>query len=313
MIAMILSALLPVFLVLGLGYHAGRRPRADRRDVASLNTFLMDYALPSAMFTVIVRTPLAAIRDNGPLLGVQLLGMGVAFLAVLALERRIPGADGGKAAVQALTVALPNYIAVGLPLLERVYGPGSTLGVMAAAALAAVTVSPLTLVLMANAASTDPGAPWKRFLQALGRTARRPIIWAPLAGAGFLLAGVQVPDMIGRAFALLGLATAAVALFLTGMILSSFPLRWNRAVAAGVLVKNVAQPLGAWLVVRALGMPALAAGQTVLLIALPAGFSGVVFGADMEVRNEVAGATMVWSSLLSVGTLAVALLVVAPR
>jgi malonate transporter len=265
------------------------------------------------MFVVISRTSLAGILANGPLLGILLLGMAAAYALVLWLDRRFSGVDTGTASVQALTVCLPNYAAVGLPLLGRVYGPASATGVTAAVALAAVTVSPLTLVLLAGAAGRDSGPASGRFLRTLGRTVRRPIVWAPFAGMAVAASGLPVPEMAGRAFDLLGQATIGVALFLTGIILSSFRLSMDRTVLAGVLVKNLAQPAGVYLAVRALGLGAPAAGQAVLLMALPAGFSGVVFGADMDVRHEAAGATMVWSSLLSLGTLAAALLAVAPR
>jgi malonate transporter and related proteins len=305
---MILNALAPVFFVMGMGYYAGYRKMIDNLKVANLTLFVTHFALPSALFTAISRTPRQVILDNGQLAGVLTLCMVLVYAVMLFLQLKAFKVEAGKASVQTLTVALPNYASIGLPLLDSVYGPTSALSVAVAIAVASVTVLPLTLVLLESATSTDNVFPVKRFLLALLRTIKRPIVWAPVAGLAVALAGVRVPDVLGRCFTLIGQATAGVALFLTGLILSSQRLRINADVFLGVLFKNVLQPLMAYGVVRALGVPNPIAGQTVLLIAIPAGFFGMLFGANHNVRSEVAGSTLVISSLLSAATLAVAIM-----
>ncbi len=311
--AMILNALAPVFFVMGMGYYAGYRKMIDNQKVATLNLFVMHFALPSALFTAISRTPRHVILDNGQLMGVLALCMVVVYAAILFLQFKVFKVETGKASVQTLTVSLPNYASIGLPLLGSVYGPTSALSVAVAIAVGATTVSPLTLVLLENSTSTDNVSPVERFLSALLRTIKRPIVWAPLAGLVVALAAVPVPDVVGRCFTLIGQATAGAALFLTGLILSSQRLRINTDVMQGVFFKNILQPLMAYGVVRGLGVPSLIAGQTVLLIAIPAGFFGMVFGANHNVRNEVAGSTLVLSSLLSAATLAVVIMLIGPH
>jgi malonate transporter len=312
MAATILNALVPVFLVLGLGYGCGRRGWVDHRGVAGLNLFLMDFALPAAMFTAFSRTPARAILADGALMGVLALCMLACYGLTLLLELKVFKVEPGRASVQTLTVSLPNYASVGLPLLVSLYGPGAALSAVVAVAAGALTISPLTLVMLEHATGPDHPSALARYLRALGRTVLRPIVWAPVAGLGLTLAGVPVPDALDRAFTFLGQATAGVALFLTGLILSSYRLRVTPAVLVGVLFKNVAQPLLAYAAVRALGLPGPVAGRTVLLVAGPAGFSGLIFGSSKEVRNEAAGATMVLSTLLSAFTMAAAILLMGP-
>jgi malonate transporter and related proteins len=50
---LIVLALVPVFVVLGLGYFAGRRRLIDNGNLASLNVLLMQFALPLALFVSI--------------------------------------------------------------------------------------------------------------------------------------------------------------------------------------------------------------------------------------------------------------------
>ncbi len=310
MVPTLLSALVPVFLALAMGYGSGRSGLVDPRGLGGLNRFVMDFALPCASFTVIARTPPRALQGQGALLGILTLCMVASYAATLALELRAFREEPGRASVQTLTVALPNYASVGLPVLAGVYGPGSVLSVAVAVAAGALTISPLTLVLLEGATGADHPSPWRRYLYALGRTVRRPIVWAPVAGVGLALGGVPLPDALERAFGMVGQATAGTALFLTGLILSSFRLRISAPVVLGVLSKNLAQPLLAYAMARGLGLPAPLAGSAVLLAAGPAGFSGLVFGSSLDVHNEVAGATMVWSTVLSALTMGVAIVLV---
>jgi len=45
------TALLPVFFVLALGYTAGKLRLIDNRNVSSLDTLVMEIALPVSLFT----------------------------------------------------------------------------------------------------------------------------------------------------------------------------------------------------------------------------------------------------------------------
>ena len=80
----------------------------------------------------------------------------------------------------------------------------------------------------------------------------------------------------------------------------------------GVLLKNVLQPLLAWGIVRLVDVPEPIAGQAILLIAIPAGFFGVVFGVGYGVRSEEAGSTFIASSIFAAISLAVTIVFVAP-
>src|SRR5271165_5376444 len=282
MVTMILNALAPVFFVMFLGYFAGRRRLVDNINVANLNVLVMTFALPAALFTAISRTPQRVIIENGKLMLVLTLAMLIIFVVELLLQYRVFHMEPGKAAVQTLTVALPNYASVGLPLLGSVFGPQSALSVAVAIAVATV------------------------------KSLRRPIFWAPMLGVIVALSNVPMPDVVGRMLNLIGQATAGAALFLTGVILSAQRLRINLDVITGVLLKNVLQPLLAWGIVRLVDVPEPIAGQAILLIAIPAGFFGVVFGVGYGVRSEEAGSTLIASSIFAAISLAVTIMFVAP-
>jgi malonate transporter len=234
------------------------------------------------------------------------------YVVFYLMQRRIYGQDVGPASVQTLTAALPNYASVGLPLLGAVYGASSALSVAVAIAVGATTVSPLTLFFLSSAAHTE-GSAAARFFTALKHTVGAPIVWGPLLGLVLALANFQLPDIANRCFNLIGTATAGASLFLTGLILSSQRLRINGNVIVGVLIKNVLQPVVAYGIVRLFQIPDPIGSQCVMLAAIPAGFFGMVFGAAHNVKSEEAGSTLVLSSVLSMVTLAIAIMILAPK
>src|SRR5258708_4726957 len=57
MIQILANSLLPIFIGLLFGYAAGLFKVVDNKDVKSLVTFLMTFALPCSLFVAIARTP----------------------------------------------------------------------------------------------------------------------------------------------------------------------------------------------------------------------------------------------------------------
>ncbi len=314
MLMLIATALAPVFFTMGLGFYAGKRKIVDNINIKSLNLFLMMFCLPAALFTAIARTPRAVIIENAPLMLVLAICLLTVYAIMAFLQYKVFKLAKLDAPVLMLTVAFPNFASVGLPLIVGVYGPHAALAVAVAIATGAVTISPLTLTLL-ELAKTGPGARSgvSQFLIALRNSVTKPIVLAPLLAVVLALAGVPLPPLADKSIGLIGAATAGAGLFLTGLILSAQPIRLTSNVAIGVFLKNIFQPLLGALVVYVLRIPQPLAGEMVLLLCIPAGFFGLVFGANYGTRPAEAGSTLVISSLLSMATLAIAIALVAPH
>lgn len=309
----IASALVPVFFVMALGYFAGKRNIVDNNNISSLNNTLMMFALPAALFTAIAGTSRAVIIQNASLMVVLAVSLLVIYVFTVIMQYKVfkmPMADG---AVQTLTVSFPNFASIGLPLLLSVYGPSGALPVAIAIAVGSVTISPLTLTLLElSKQEGSSGSNVSKFLTALRKSVSKPIFIAPLLAVVLALLGIQMPSLVNKSLGVIGTATAGLGLFLTGVILSAQPIRITNNVMLGVTLKNIIQPLIAFGIVRLLNVPDPFAGQVVLLIAIPAGFFGLVFGANYGSRPAVAGSTLVVSSLFSIITLAIAIYLIAP-
>ena len=103
---------------------------------------------------------------------------------------------------------------------------------------------------------------------------------------------------------LIGVAAPGVALFLTGLVLSSQPFRLDRIVVGATVLADVGRPLLTAAVVFALPIPAETAKMAILICAVPSGFFGILFAANYRLDSAVIGSMVVASTLFSAGALA---------
>ena len=117
MIYIIVHALAPIFVIMLLGFWAGKAGMVNNKDVSLLNIFVMDFALPAALFSATVQTPWPGIVAQWPLIVVITGAMWITYGTVYFLATKVFKKSPQDAAVLTLTVALPNYAALGLPIL----------------------------------------------------------------------------------------------------------------------------------------------------------------------------------------------------
>ncbi|MEJ0091669.1 MAG: AEC family transporter [Limisphaerales bacterium] len=309
MLTTITSALVPVFFVMGLGHFAGRKKIVENQHVNSLNTLVMTFALPLSLFIAMAQTPATRLA-SGAILGLVLtLSMLVLFVITYFLNRHVFGKSSSETAIQSLNVSLPNYASVGLPLLGAVIGPESATSVSVAIAAGTVIMSPLTLIVLdgQTVGAKNVSSP-RRIALAFLHAVRKPVVVGPVAGVIIALAGHPLPQLAVQTFNLLGQATAGIALFVTGLVLSSQALNFNANVFLGVLLKNIVHPLLVVGIAVLFSMNSHEMHEAILLAAIPSGFFGVLFGLNYGVNSRDADSTLTISSLVSIVTLAVAIL-----
>ncbi|MEN4692137.1 AEC family transporter [Pantoea agglomerans] len=306
MIYIIVHALAPIFVIMLLGFWAGKAGMVNNKDVSLLNIFVMDFALPAALFSATVQTPWPGIVAQWPLIVVITGAMWITYGAVYFAATKVFKKSPQDAAVLTLTVALPNYAALGLPILASVLGENgaTSLSVAVSIACGSVLLTPLCLLILergkAFADGTEHGSTLTMLPILMWRSVKKPIVLGPLIGVVLSALGVKMPDLVLAAIKPLGLAATAAALFLTGVILSARKLKLNAVVGVGTVTKLLIQPFIAWGLVLALGLSGPVAITAILMIALSAGFFGVVFGNRFGVQSPDAEAVLLLSSILCI-------------
>ncbi|ELC2814073.1 AEC family transporter [Salmonella enterica] len=269
----IVHALAPIFIIMLLGFWAGKAKMVDNKNVSLLNIFVMDFALPATLFSATVQTPWTGILAQSPLILVLTLAMWITYAAIYFLATTVFKKSPQDAAVLTLTVALPNYAALGLLILERE---------------------------KARAEGNNTGSTLAMLPVLMWRSLKKPIVMGPLLGVILSAIGIKMPELFLAAIKPLGLSATAAALFLTGVILSARKLQINTVVITSTIAKLLIQPAIAWGIVLIFGLHGSVAITAILMIALSAGFFGVVFGNRFGVQSPDAEAVLLLSSVLCI-------------
>lgn len=243
----IIHALAPIFVIMLLGFWAGKAGMVDNKNVSLLNIFVMDFALPATLFSATVQTPWAGIVAQSPLVLVLTGAMWITYAAIYFLATSVFKRTPQDAAVLTLTVALPNYAALGLPILGSVLGEGASTSLSVAVSIAcgSVLMTPFCLLILnvkARAAGENSGSTLAMLPVLMWRSVKKPIVWGPLLGVVLSAIGIKMPDLLLASIKPLGLAATAAALFLTGVILSARKLQLNALIATSTIVKLLVQP-----------------------------------------------------------------------
>lgn len=305
----IIKALSPIFIIMLLGFIAGKSKMVDNQNVSILNVFVMDFALPATLFLATVQTAWQDIIKQWYLVAVIVLAMWIIYLVFYMICTRLFKKIAQDAAILALTVALPNFAALGLPVLNSVVGESFTTSLSVAICIAcgSVFVTPLCLLILERekvfATGVTDHSSMKMLPLLIWRSVTKPIVMCPLLGVICSAFNVVMPDMVIFAIKPLGLAASASALFLTGLILSARKLKINLIVSLSCITKLLIQPFLAWAFVFWLGLHNAIAVTSILVMAFAAGFFGIVFGNRFGVQSPDAEATLIITSILNIVTL----------
>lgn len=178
-----ITVLLPVFFVLGLGYLAGRAKEFDADQRAGLNDLVLDYALPAMLFVATVKTPRAQLLSEGPYATALFIAFVGLFTIIVLVSTRLLHHSVGEAALQANLASYPSVAFFGPPIFQGLFGPSSLLSISLAATIAAVTIVPLTVVLLEINSQHDfrDDAQKLKVLirQSFVNTFKQPMVWAP--------------------------------------------------------------------------------------------------------------------------------------
>jgi predicted permease len=283
----------------------------DNKNVQTLITLVMSFAVPCALFLAIISAPRAALREEIPSALVFTVGYTVVYALSFLWTTYGMNLQASDSSVVALTVAFPNSAAVGLPLLASVFGSQATVTVAASLAIGSITITPITLaILEANRGGPGGGLTLSSVATSLLHSLKRPIVWAPLLGLVASIAGLTFPSFVDRSLHVIGMAADGSALVLTGLVVSAqrFEMGGNTLVA--VILKNVLQPALALGIAMLMHLSIDQIRYVTLINAIPCGFFGVVFGKGFGANPKILSSGLIASYLIGIGTLAAWIVIV---
>ncbi len=306
----IINIVLPVFLVIGLGYFLRRIGLLDGSFFATTNKLVYYVSLPLLLFYKISTADFAA--NFNPRLVVGVVGIAVVLFVgtyLLAGMGRIPSSARGTLSQGACR---GNLAYMGLAIVFNAYGDD---GLTRASILMGflVPVYNLGSITVLTLPHHTAGERFGVFIW-LRQLALNPLIIAAVAGIAWSLLGLPLPRVVGRSLEIATGMTLPLALFAIGGSFSLARLGGDLRLAGVVsLWKLVLMPAATALVLVALGVGGLDLAVGLLLAGAPAAAANYIMAAELKGDPELAGTIVMLTTLLSGVTYTALLLILHSR
>ena len=302
MIDILIKDILPIFVIMFLGYMAGKKRVFQSADSKVLNKLVLTYALPAALFVSIVKADRTMLFDDLRLTLISLIIITAMFLWAYFSCYRFFKHTKSEAAVCALIAGSPTIGFLGFAILEPIYGSTPTTGLVVAIisiVVNAVTI-PIGMTLMnrgkGSTAQTAGGKRSNPVLDAL----KEPVCWSPILAVILVLLDIKFPAILDPNFELIAKANSGVAVFAAGLTLSGMKFQLDKEVVYNTLQKLVLMPGVLLLVGLLFHMEADKLQMMVLAGALPPAFSGIIIGNQYQLYERTGTSTLAFSILLFV-------------
>lgn len=300
------GALLPIIVILLMGFFSGWHKDFDAAQAAVLNRVVMLYALPLLLFAGTVTVPREVLLQDVPLALGIVGGMLGSYFAVLAVAHWVFGRDLGTSSLQALAISGPSAPQIGVFVLGHLFDPQST-SIPVVSASMAMTLVQIPFCLMLLCSGAPKGAESASRMAGLFRrvviSVREPIVWAPVVAIILVVAGVQLPRSVVGSMLLLGNATSGVSLFASGIVLFSRRVSIDSIVVLNTLARNLVVPALFWGALAVAGLPAVATRQAVVTMAIPTTSIVVILAVQFKTAEREMASTLLFSTVLSILTM----------
>ena len=291
-----LNAVLPIFLLMAVGYAARCFHLLDRADVAKINKIVFRAFMPAMVFYNIYSSDLSsAVR--GSLLAYAVLGVLAEFLissgyALLFVK------DSHRRGVVIQGLFRSNFVIIGLPIAESLVG-----GDLGPVAMLLAAVVPLynVLAVITLAIFNGQKPDWKKVLLDI---LENPLIIGSAVGIAALLAGIRLPAPLEKVVSQMSDATSPMLLFLLGAFFQFRGMRGHvRELAAVCLGRLVVFPALFLGLAAAMGFRGVELVSLLGIFASSTAIASFTMAQQMGGDAELAGDIVVWTSALCSFTL----------
>lgn len=300
----VLSALLPVVLLIAIGFFAGKRNWISAGSVKDLSNLVFLILIPALLFRTMGAVHLEKL-DLKPV-AVYFLTVGIIFTGMLlwqGLSRR--------ATVIALASIFSNTIMIGVPLVSLAYGEAALVYLFTLISLHALVLLTLATVVLEFAVMRErtqhtkleagqltqdrdtTASIAKNVVLAMRNAVIHPVPLPIIAGLLFAQTGWAIPAVVDRPLQLLGSAFGPLALVLVGVTLAHTKVGAHVKGAFAIsLVKNALHPALMAVMGWAFGLSGMPLTVMIVAASLPVGANVFLFSQRYHVAQELITASV---------------------
>jgi len=301
----VFSALVPVVLLIAVGFIAGRAGWIRAEAIKDLSNLVFMVLTPALLFRTMSTVHVEQINFKP---------VAMYFLAALLLFAGMLAWQGWsrRSAVLALAVTFGNTVMIGIPLIGLAYGQAGLVTLftlISVHALVLLTLATVVLELVAAREERAPGQGEQRHmaltvLAAVKSGIIHPVPLPILVGLLFAQTGLILPEVVDKPLHLLGSAFGPVALVLVGVTLTQVQVGPHLKNALGIsLLKNLALPGLVASLGLIFGIGNLPLAVMIVSASLPMGANVFLFAQRYEVAQDLVTAGMAVSTVLGLATI----------
>ncbi len=266
-----ISTIVPVYLLMALGFLCVRTGYVPGDTVPGLSRFTLRICLPALIFSAVALSGSDQALDMGIALA-YLAGSLATLLVGVFVTGVILGTPTSRAWILGLGAGVSNSGFMGYPIAALLIGPDQAARFFAIAVIVE-NVALLPLGIVAADVSRNAGGAMMAQVRNMGMSAlRNPLLLSVIAGLAVRLSDVALPVPVSGAVEMLADVAPAVALFVVGATLARYPIDASEigssaSTVLGKLFLHPALVLGAVAVMPVEGSDLV--GTAVLFAAMP--------------------------------------------
>lgn len=306
----VIAVALPVFAITATGLLAGRMRVMTGADAASLNKFVIQIAVPAALFGLTAGAEPVGAKEL-TIGGAYALAAAVAIFGGYAIGQLLFGLTKPAAGAHGFASTLGNAVFLGLPIALSI--EGWTQPFVSLMLIEGIFVIAIGVALMSPRREGDA---LTKLAAYFAGPLKNPIVLAMIAGIAYAAVGLPFSGPFETFFGYFARAGGAVALFSLGLFLATHPLPalrdiWGK-LAAVTAVKLGVLPAIALGAAYALGVsdPDYL-GALALFCFVPTGAFAFILASQFGVYQSESAAAVTITALLSVLTISGVLMVYA--
>ena len=287
------NIVLPIFLVMAVGFIARRIGLIDEKTVSGCNRLVFRVFLPTSLARSIMRA-------EGSLGGALPLFAALGTIATFAVEMLIVPRvvkENSRRGVIIQGLFRSNYAIFGIPLSEALFpmGDGGVAAMMVAAVIPTFNILAVITLEIFRGGKFDI----KRIL--LG-VLKNPLIWGCAIGYALMKSGLTLPSFVNSTIDKLAVVASPLALFVLGAAIRPGKLKGNmKALFASVTGRLVLSPLVMLPIAYALGMRGAQFATLMIVFGSPTAVSSFTMaeqmGGDPDLAAQQVALTTIFSSI----------------
>lgn len=291
------NAVLPIFLMLALGFGLKQLKLIDNEMITKVNKLVFKVFLPTLLFKNVYTSQLKSVFNLKLILFAPAVVIALYLLSIPIILRLRKDNRRRGAMIQAIFRS--NFVILGIPIITTIYNNEPS----AVPALLTAIVVPLFNLLAVITLEVFRGEKPK-LSQIVKSIVTNPLILATLIGFAVNLSGINLPSVIGSTVSSVAAVASPLSIVLLGAFFRFDNVRHDiKDVLICTFGRLIAVPLIGSLLAIAAGFRGIEFTSMLIAFAAPPAISSFTMAQQMDSDSTLAGESVIVASALSCFTI----------